>query len=407
MIMIKREKEDSIALRISELNHNFQVLIAGDSPGFELEEGHDELSSLRNVVYEIYTKMKSEVLELEQKYQQLQLSYISLEEKYAQSYTFRFIQEQISRELNSNELLYKTLDVVMGVFGSRRSTIYMMDEVKNTLIAKAGLGLKSGDEYREEIPFAEDNLYVKCCLENKVLASVISDPLKQDEECQIMMVPLSARHNCLGLMVLELDRFRTVNEELIEFAGSIARELSMSLENAYLYDKMRNMAIRDGLTGTYNRMYLMDYMAELFAKNPKKVSIIILDLDHFKQVNDKFGHLIGDKVLKTTAKLVERNLPRGIIARYGGEEFVIVLPDTDQDDAFQIGDSIRRAVEEYEYLTDEGIRIPVTLSAGLANYPLISNTYEKMLQIADRALYEAKRNGRNRLCVAGTEMKVL
>jgi diguanylate cyclase (GGDEF)-like protein len=403
--MMKREKEDSVLLRINELNHNFQVLIAGDSPGFELDERHDELSLLRNMVLENYIRMKSEMLELEEKYQHLQLSYISLEEKYAQSYTFRFIQEQISRELNSDELIYKTLDVVMGVFGSRRCIIYMMDEVKNSLIAKAGLGFKPGDPYREEIPFTEDNLYVKTCLENKVLASVIRDPYERGEECQILMVPLSARHHCLGLMVLEIDRYRTVNEELIEFAGSIARELSMSLENAYLYDKMRNMAIRDGLTGTYNRIYLMDYMAELFAKNPKVVSVIILDLDHFKQVNDKFGHLVGDMVLKTTAKLVENKLPCGIIARYGGEEFVIVLPDTSQDEAFRVGDSVRRAVEEHEYLTDEGVHVPVTLSAGLSNYPLVSSTYEKMLQIADQALYEAKNNGRNRLCVARKEMK--
>jgi diguanylate cyclase (GGDEF)-like protein len=400
MLKIKGGNKKSLLQRINDFNRDFKMLIDGTPPEFCLDIKNDELSCLRDMVLGIYNKMKKEIFETEAKYQRLQLSYISLEEKYAQSYTFRFIQEQLSRELNSKELIYKTLDVVMGVFGSRRCIIYMVDEVKNALIAKAGLGFKSRSEYREEIPLAGDDLYTQSCLENKVLTSVSRNPFDSNEDFQVLMVPLCARHNCMGLMVLEIDMFRPINEELMEFAGSIARELSLSLENAYLYDKMRNMAIRDGLTGTYNRMYLMTYMAELFAKNPKKVSVIIFDLDHFKQVNDKFGHLVGDQVLKTTAKLVESKLPQGIIARYGGEEFVIVLPDTDQDEAYQIGESIRRAVEEHQYLTNDGVLVPVTLSAGLSNYPFVSNSFEKMLQIADQALYEAKNNGRNRMCVA-------
>ena len=401
--MMKHSKKEKKRLvdGLRAMNQYLKNVLAGNTTGNEDAEYQEELRILRDVFLELFEQIRLKETEANERYHQLQLSYISLEEKYAQSYTFRFVQEQISRELNSSELLNKTLDVVMGVFGSRRSIIYMMDESKNALVVKASLGYKDSSEYREEISFTEDNFYVQTCKEKRVFTTMISgsttDP---DEQYQIMMVPLNARHNCLGLLVLEMDIYRTIDQELMEFAESIARELSLSLENAYLYDKMRNMAIRDGLTGVYNRMYLMSYMTNLFAEKPKSVAVMIFDLDHFKQVNDRFGHLNGDMVLKTTARLAEEVVQQGIVARYGGEEFVIVFPQTDQETAAQIGELLRSTVEQHVYLTEDGIRIPVTLSAGLASYPLVANSYEELLQLADYALYQAKNSGRNRVCIA-------
>lgn len=396
----KKEKKRFVE-GLRAMNQYLKNVLVGNTTGNEDVEYQEELRILRDVFLELFEQIKLKEAEANERYHQLQLSYISLEEKYAQSYTFRFIQEQISRELNSNELLNKTLDVVMGVFGSRRSIIYMMDESKNALVVKASLGYKDSSEYREEISFTEDNFYVQTCREKRVFTTMISgSTINPEEQCQIMMVPLNARHSCLGLMVLEVDICRTIDQELMEFAESIARELSLSLENAYLYDKMRNMATRDGLTGVYNRMYLMNYMTNLFAEKPDSVTVMIFDLDHFKQVNDRFGHLNGDMVLKTTARLAKEIVKHGIVARYGGEEFVVVLPQVDQETVAQIAEQIRSTVEQHVYLTEDGIRIPVTLSAGLASYPLVANNYEELLQLADYALYQAKNSGRNRVCIA-------
>jgi diguanylate cyclase (GGDEF)-like protein len=391
---------------LGKLNDSLKMVLAGDSEESKTVVLRNELDVLQQLFVELYHKARLSELEAEERYRKLQLSYISLEEKYAQSYTFRFIQEQLSRELDSKELLKKTLDVVMGVFGSRKSIIYMMDESKNALVAKAFLGFKDNcglQGYKEEISFEENNFYVRTCMEKRVFTTMVSgsDDLF-GEQYQIMMVPLNARHNCLGLMVLEVDIARHIDPELMEFAESIARELSLSLENAYLYDKMRNMAISDGLTGVYNRMYLMTYMTELFAKAPQTVSVLIFDLDHFKQINDRFGHLNGDLVLKTVAGIAAETVKEGILARYGGEEFVIVLSDLDSNAALQIGETVRRLVEDHQFLTGEGVRMPVTLSAGLANYPLVASTYAEILQLADQALYQAKEGGRNRVCVAQT-----
>ena len=163
---------------------------------------------------------------------------------------------------------------------------------------------------------------------------------------------------------------------------------------------MRRMAIRDALTGVYNRLYLMNYMAEIFANNPKTVSVLIFDMDHFKQINDKFGHLSGDMVLRTAANLIQKMLPSGIIARYGGEEFVIVLPEVNEAEAFQFANSIRQIIGHHQFLVSDERSISVTLSVGVATYPLVSDNYEGLLQLADEALYEAKNSGRNKVCVA-------
>jgi diguanylate cyclase (GGDEF)-like protein len=399
---INKDNWQPLAQNLEKLNDSLKAVLVGDIKAAKSTIMRNELDVLQQLFVELYRKARASELEAEERYRKLQLSYITLEERYAQSYTFRFIQEQISRELDSNELLHKTLDVVMGVFGSRKSIIYMMDEAKNALVAKATLGFTGNrglQGYKEEISFTENNFYVRTCMEKRVFTTMVSgsdDTFK--EQYQIMMVPLNTRHNCLGLLVLEVDIARRIDPELMEFAESIARELSLSLENAYLYDKLRNMAISDGLTGVYNRMYLMTYMTELSAKAPAVVSAIIFDLDHFKQVNDSFGHLNGDLVLKTTAKLASKAVTTGIIARYGGEEFVIVLPDLNQDLAFQVGETVRRSVEEHQFLTEEGVRMPVTLSAGVAGYPSVASSYDEILKLADQALYQAKDGGRNRVC---------
>jgi diguanylate cyclase (GGDEF)-like protein len=394
-----------LAQNLGKLNASLKAVMVGSAPMEDDAAVQVEFGILRQLFVELHQQTRRMEIEAEERYHQLQLSYISLEEKYAQSYTFRFIQEQISRELNSDELLHKTLDVVMGVFGSRKSIVYMTDEARNALVAKAALGYKdrAGRRgYKEEISLAEDNFYVRTYRERRAFTTMVGGGADVDgEKYQIIMVPLNARVNCLGLIVMEVDIARNIDAELLEFVESIAREVSLSLENAYLYDKMRRMAIRDGLTDVYNRMYLMTYMTELFGQKPQNVSVIIFDLDHFKQINDRFGHLNGDLVLKTTAQIAATVVTGGILARYGGEEFVIVLPDTGQEAALQIGETVRRAVEEYQYLTAEGSHMPVTLSAGLANFPRVASNCEELLQLADCALYQAKNRGRNRICVAG------
>ena len=368
--------------------------------------GQDECVDLQKCIGELKQKEQEYALLLD-KYDKLFASYIKLEEKYAQSYTVQLILEEISRELDTEQLLKKTTDIVMGVFGSNRCTIYMADEAKESLIATASSAVFGSEELNQPISISSNNLAARSWRNRKVYTEADLrmreiEELKARSTTSVLAIPLTGRRGCLGVLTIEHKTVGRFKNDVIEFAKLIAQELSLSVENAYLYGKMKELATHDALTGVYNRMYLINYFVDLFAKEPGMVSVIMFDMDHFKIVNDKYGHFAGDLVLKTTTSLVQKMLPAGIIARYGGEEFVIVLPGMGQEETFSFAESMRAKIAEHQFISAEGDKIPVTLSAGLATYPLAADNHEDLLKLADEALYEAKNTGRNKVCAAGS-----
>lgn len=396
--------------RIQELNRYLDAIASGKSIELKEDTYRDEMSELRHMVVEAYRKMIISRGELENNCQQLVETNQKLESKYIQTYNLQLIQEEISRELDIDKLVKKTADIIMGLFGSKRCLIYMADDENETLNAKAFSGSMGKGAPKKSIAYNSRNIVARSWREKAIFTEKDAKPeelaeLNKRNIHSLLIVPLIGRQGGVGIMLLEHELAGGISSDSIKFARVVAQELSLSVENAYLYDKMRQMAIQDALTGVFNRLYLMAYMEEIFANNPKTVSVLIFDMDHFKQINDKFGHLTGDMVLKTTANLIRKMLPTGIIARYGGEEFVIVLPEVSEEEAFQFANSIRQMVGHHQYLVSKEKSITVTISVGLANYPLVSDSYEGLLQLADEALYEAKNSGRNKVCVATTDTR--
>lgn len=391
--------------RIEELNRYLDAIACGKSGELKEDNYRDEMSELRNKIVEAYQRMIITRGELENNCQQLVETNQKLESKYIQAYNLQLIQEEISRELDVDKLVKKTADIIMGLFGSKRCLIYMADDENETLNAKAFSGSMGKGAPQKSIAYNSKNIVARSWREKEIITENEAKPeelaeLNKRNIHSLLIVPLIGRQGGVGVMLLEHELAGGINTDSIKFARIVAQELSLSIENAYLYDKMRQMANQDALTGVYNRLYLMNYMEEIFAKKPKTVSVLMFDMDHFKQINDQFGHLTGDMVLKTTANLIRKMLPTGIIARYGGEEFVIVLPETGEEEAYQFANSIRQMIGHHQYLISKDKSIIVTISVGVANYPLVSNSYEGLLQYADKALYEAKNTGRNKVCIA-------
>lgn len=162
------------------------------------------------------------------------------------------------------------------------------------------------------------------------------------------------------------------------------------------------MAILDPLTGLHNRRYLASQLATLFedaARRGKPLSILLIDIDHFKAVNDSHGHGAGDIVLREFADRIRRST-RGIdlVCRLGGEEFVVVMPDCDIDMAVDVGERLRQRIAAAPFDVDgKGAPVPVTASVCVSALELTAGTPELILQRADQALYCAKREGRNRV----------
>ena len=168
--------------------------------------------------------------------------------------------------------------------------------------------------------------------------------------------------------------------------------------------EMVNAALRDGLTGAYNKSYFLKHLETEMAfalRHQTALSLIMLDIDHFKPVNDNYGHLAGDAILKRLTEIAVSSL-RGedIFARYGGEEFAIVSRGTPLEGARVIAERLRSTVERTDFIYD-GNHIPITISMGIATLPdVAAQTPEDLIKAADMALYDAKQAGRNRVCLA-------
>ena len=172
--------------------------------------------------------------------------------------------------------------------------------------------------------------------------------------------------------------------------AALAEQLRQALR------KQERLAVTDGLTGLYNRRYLTEQMAEHEA-DAEPVSLLVVDLDHFKRVNDTFGHLAGDAVLQECAtRIASACRSTDVVARYGGEEFVVLLPDTDEHQAQRLAERIRIRIRDSP-VVDAAIQIPVSASVGVATHR--SGGMRLLMETADKALYQAKAEGRDRVAV--------
>lgn len=182
----------------------------------------------------------------------------------------------------------------------------------------------------------------------------------------------------------------------------VAPSLDLALDN----EKNFGASIRDPLTGLYNHGYFV-FQLEREIENAKrggnKVSLIMIDIDYFKYYNDHNGHPMGDKVLENLANVLRNNTRKGdIVARYGGEEFAIILFNSKLSDAIDKAEQIRKAVVDFKFEKDElQPNGDLTISLGVANYPLNADTYERLVERADQALYNSKNTGKNKVSVFG------
>ncbi len=170
-----------------------------------------------------------------------------------------------------------------------------------------------------------------------------------------------------------------------------------------LYEKVQTLAVTDGLTGVYVRRHLVERLEGEVRRSKRfgyKLSFLMIDIDHFKRFNDEYGHLVGDVVLKKVAETIRKNIREiDLVGRYGGEEFGVLLIETDEAGAFFVAERMRRAIEEKMFIAyDETLK--VTISIGCSAFSQSINDVSLIVDAADSALYQAKRQGRNRVCVS-------
>ena len=222
-------------------------------------------------------------------------------------------------------------------------------------------------------------------------------------------IPLMIEKEIVGVLNLNDGEQNKFDQANLEFALDLSEFISMSVSNAVLYEQTRILAVTDGLTGISNRESLDKSLLIEFERSTRygtPLSLVLLDVDNFKDVNDTYGHQKGDDVLIAVASLLKKFCrTNDIAARYGGEEFLMVLPQSNAQGAFKIAERIREEMMKLSF-DKKDLGFSVTVSCGVAelNKDCMENV-DQLVHMTDKALYKAKNSGRNKTVVGNTENK--
>lgn len=226
----------------------------------------------------------------------------------------------------------------------------------------------------------------------------------------IVCVPMKIKDRVVGVIELinSMDKL-AFNDADMAVLSAIADFAAIALENARNYDRINELVITDDLTGLYNSRHftrLIDDECNRALRYHTEMTLVFLDLDRLKGINDVHGHLVGSRMLSEFGRLIGANIRASDkAARYGGDEFVIILPHTGKEQGLAMAAKFRRRLHESVFLSDDGQPIPLTASIGVASFPGDAATREELIRAADVAMYEAKRAGRDTIkgYVAGGE----
>lgn len=225
-----------------------------------------------------------------------------------------------------------------------------------------------------------------------------------EETLSELVLPLVSFGETIGVLTLESAVVGGLHAEDIKPLESVADICAAAIQNAHYFERVKQLAYRDGLTGVYNRRFFENRMIEEIDRAKRydlSLSVLMVDIDQFKNLNDEFGHLLGDEVLKQVSQLfLKQTRKSDYVCRYGGDELALLLTETTGPNAIKVADKLRATISKWEFA---GVPRPVTLSIGVAEFPLNGYTRDQIIQSADKALYRAKQAGRNRAVLCPVE----
>ena len=313
------------------------------------------------------------------------------------------------KEHSIEGVLDKLVEIVPFAFHCDRLTISLFDDNNETGVIKRVWGQLTDNLLN--LPFS---------IQDKSLANIVFKKYlclfrnfseehyeirhsKDEPHCNefgsFLAYPLGV-DKCKGMILLESLYKDTYTERSRDLMSRLVSSAGIVIEKTQLLKQTENLAIRDGLTGLYNHRQFQLLLKEAITRSiryKKPLALVICDIDHFKKVNDSYGHRYGDTVLKTVASKLQSSIREGIdnAARYGGEEFALILAETDGSHAFETVDRIRQQISEIIFQNPIGKEMHITLSFGIAVYGYHAKNQELLISRADKALYRAKENGRN------------
>jgi len=304
----------------------------------------------------------------------------------------------------------RQIETLFNVGTAVNQTLNLLDKQTEELVLKAYRGTSAEFVGRVGGLMVAEGFTGQAALSKKpfVVEDVAADPrltrvgAKEEGIQSFAAVPIVAKDKVLGVMGVGSYRSRQFPDREVKLLSTIANQMGMAIENAQLYEQALELASTDGLTGLYNRRYLMEQVERELNRAERSngsVSLMMIDLDGLKAINDRFGHHEGDSILKGLGGIIKVNTRASdVAARWGGDEFMLLTPETSSKGAGRIGERIRSQVEGYRPKID-GEEVRITISVGIASCPAHASDVTQLLQRVDEAMYSAKRGGKNQICV--------
>ncbi|HAT1772019.1 TPA: diguanylate cyclase [Legionella pneumophila] len=365
-----------------------------------IQNGDNEIKGVVHSVRNI-TKRVQEHTELQESYEKLANGMKELQEK----------NEQITLLVEMSDIMLacsslEELSEVMAKYSQRllqfsSGYLFIMHPSKNYL-EKA---VSWGNPHPHDLTFTPEQCWairlgrIHYAGSSRIELMCSHIAFVEQPELSLLCVPLMAQNDIYGLLYLEIDLKFDENQRLLITA--FAELTALALANVRLRENLRYQSIRDPLTGLYNRRYLEDFLfKQLHQAERTKASfaILMLDLDHFKKINDTFGHDARDLVLKEIGQILNSDIRLGdIAARYGGEEFVLLLYDIDAEAAKMKAENLRSAISNLQVKYGAQPVGQITASIGISIYPDDAKSPAELIEAADKALYQAKNKGRNKV----------
>lgn len=364
-------------------------------------------------------KVEKESLEIEKKNykklhhvllkqkQEIEKKNIELNRVSSEMYTQSELLRYISSVLDIDELIGLVADSIIGAIGVDTCMLYVIDEGTNEKFYKVNTVIEYDflESFKSDV---ETGVYKRFYETGKPYMDSNVDmqeyPFIQHREVgSLIIVPLVKSDDVYGLLIAEHHTKDMFDHNSMNFFKSIISQINIAINNANLYSKMEEIAIRDGLTGLYNREAIQKIIIETINHLEKKevLSLALLDIDRFKKINDTYGHLFGDEVIKAVSSIIQHIADdyNGYAGRYGGEEFLVVLPNTKLNEAEIIVTALHDEIKALDIIYKETTKVKVNVSIGLSALPTIAKDVEGLLHRADNAMYYSKNHGRGRLIV--------
>ena len=322
----------------------------------------------------------------------------------AQLEAINAIARQTTAVLEVSELLKQVCSLILESFGGDHASVLLFEEDRLLLRAHEGR-LTPLFKIGAELPPGEGLIAraidTRKAVVEKDVRRVPGHRSGFRETVSAVCLPLISFGQVLGVLLLESAACDAFAPEDVSALESVSDICATAIQNARHFERVRQLAYVDGVTGIFNRRYFELRVGEEIARSSRHglgFSLIMVDIDHFKQLNDEFGHLLGDEVLRQVSGILGQQLRKSdVISRYGGEEFAIITPETAAESAQAVAEKLRQIVESWHF---PGVARRVTISAGVAEFPTQGSTRDELVKSADDALYLAKQSGRNRVFAA-------